>query len=76
MESSIAKVLLCEIEELSNELKYMTGDKPLLDEHITHLESEIEEISNQIRLHETEQSALIVANESIKQTKIKKNMQH
>ena len=54
-----------ELEELSKDLESVTGEKSLLDEFIRNKEIEIRNISDKIRINETEIASIIAANESI-----------
>jgi len=67
MESSVAVVLLDELESLDKELSIATGQRPKLEAYLAELESKADEIAGAIKQTETELSAAISTNELIAQ---------
>jgi hypothetical protein len=73
MESSVAKVLLNELESLNTELRIATGYRPKLDAYLSDLDSKVQEIAGVIKIKETELSAAIAANDMIAQLGARNN---
>jgi hypothetical protein len=67
LDSSIATVLLNELESLEKELRIAIGQRPKLEAYLTELAGKVDEIAGAIKQKEAEISAAISANEVIAQ---------
>lgn len=67
LESSIAVVLLKELETLDTELRVATGQRPKLEAYLAELAVEVNEIVENIKQKEAELSSAISADEAITQ---------
>lgn len=65
MDTPLAEALLKELEDLNAELEIVTGEQPFLLEYLNKIETDIQKISDEIRIEETKLAALIASNESI-----------
>ncbi len=67
LESSIAEVLLNELESLEKELRIATGQRPKLEAYLAELTDKVDGIAGDIKQKEAELSAAISANEVLAQ---------
>ena len=67
LESSIARLLLAELESLDREMDAVVGERPQLDAYMDEQRRELQTTGDQIRAKELELSSAIAANEVIVQ---------
>jgi hypothetical protein len=67
LESSIASVLLAELDSLDREMNAVVGERPALDSYLAGQRTEVERIGDQIQSKEVELSAAIATSEVIAQ---------
>jgi hypothetical protein len=73
LESSVATVLLNELQSLDAELRIAAGQRPKLDAYVSDLDDKVQQIAGAIKEKEAELSSAIAANEMIDQMGTRNN---